>query len=214
MPTVDDLFDRFRADYRSGTDADPRSYLDQLSGDDRRELRALIDGFLAHAPPDPVDAAALARAQASPLRAALQAAVDAQMATAETWEQVLVEARHRAELPRERLVARLADALGVAGRRDKVARYYHQMESGLLPPTGVSDRVLEALSTIIGVPVERLRAAGRALRPDPGAGAGPVFARTAAPAAGAAAPAAPASPGTAPEDEWDEVDELFRGGAA
>jgi hypothetical protein len=129
----------------------------------------------------------------------------------ETWVTVLPRARNDAQLPRETLVARLAQALGVAGREQKVATYYHRMETGRLASEGVSSRVLEALSQIVGVPVERLRAAGQALLPEPPASPGTVFARTAGapPPAMAAPSSAPAAAGGA---QWDEVDELFRGG--
>ena len=85
------------------------------------------------------------------------------------------------------------------------------MEQGLLPAAGVSDRVLEALGRIVGETAQVLRDAGRALTPS---GEGP-----AAPAAAFARrayvePAGTPSPGTqpSPAGEWDEVDELFRGG--
>ena len=91
-------------------------------------------------------------------------------------------------------------------------RYYHEMEQGLLPPAGVSDRVLDALASLLHTTRERLREAGAS--PAAGGAAPPaaLFARTAAPtddelAAMASAPAA------APEPEArDEVDELFLGG--
>ena len=95
-------------------------------------------------------------------------------------------------------------------REDKVAGYYHQMEQGLLPAAGVSDRVLEALGRIVGETAQALREAGSALRPPsegPAAAPAAAFARRAY-AEAAPPPEAPA----AQEAEWDEVDELFRGG--
>ena len=79
-------------------------------------------------------------------------------------------------------MARLAAALGVGDRKDKVAGYYHEMEQGLLPARGVSDRVLDALGRIVGETAQSLRDAGRALAPS---GEGPA----AAPAAAFARPA-------------------------
>jgi hypothetical protein len=98
----------------------------------------------------------------------------------------------------------------VSDRTDKVAGYYHEMEQGLLPAQGVSDRVLDALGQLVGETARALRDAGRALTP-------PSEGRLAAPAAFARR--APAEPAEAPsqgahppqETEWDEVDELFRG---
>jgi hypothetical protein len=206
MTTVDDLFDRFRAAYRSGEAADPRSFLDELSGSDRRELEALIDAFLERAPSEPYTPEAFARFRQRPERARLRDALDARLA--ETWETLLPAARNEAQITRASLVRRLAEALGVADREDRVGAYYHRMETGRLPAAGVSDRVLTALGEIVGVSAARLRAAGRTLRPEPPAAGGAVFARTAAPAPAAAPPPAPAR---APA-ERDEVDELFTGG--
>jgi hypothetical protein len=122
--------------------------------------------------------------------------------------------RDRAGLKRAELVERLAASLGVSNRAEKVARYYHEMEQGLLPAKGVSERVLQALSQITGETVDALRDAGRAIggaAPGAGPAAAPAaFARHGYPEAAAAPPGAPSPAGRA--EEWDEVDELFRGG--
>ena len=209
MPTVDELFDQFRAAYRAGEDADPRRYLAELSGAERRELEGLIEAFLSHDVGTAYDAAAFEQFAEEPLRLNVRRAVEERLSIAENWTTLLKSARTEAQIPRSTLVERLAQALGVAGKERKVRDYYHEMELGTLPPQGVSDRVLEALSRIVDVPVQRLRAAGERLAP-PGAGAPlAVFARTAMRSMDA--PAVPASPGTEPP-AWDEVDELFRGG--
>ena len=207
MTTVDDQFARFRAAYRSGGAADPRSFLDQLSGHDRRELEALIDAFLASAPPPGYSPEAFAEFRRDPRHVRLREAVDARLA--ETWPTLLPQLRTEAQITRQTLVDRLAQALGVAGREDKVADYYHRMEAGRLAPAGVSERVLEALAAIVGASAARLRAAGRNVLPEPPASPGAVFARTAAPAA---PPAASAPPG-GDRAAADEVDELFTGGS-
>jgi hypothetical protein len=203
MSTVDDRFDRFRAAYRTGEEADPQTFLEGLAGSERRELEVLIDAFLLHAPGDADDEQALTAFRASPIGAGLRAAIDARMA--ETWPELLPRLRNEAELTRATLVQRLAGALGVGDRERKVGGYYHRMEIGDLEPAGVSDRVLEALGRIVGASAERLRAAGSA--PPAQAAGGAVFARVAMPAAAAAPVAQPRR-----EAERDEVDELFTGG--
>src|SRR5205807_4553891 len=113
---------------------------------------------------------------------------------------------------RSTLVDQLAAALGVKDRQQKVAGYYHQTEQGLLPADGVSDRVLEALGQIVGETAHVLREAGRALAPPsqgPTAAPAVAFARRAYAEAAEAPTPAVASAG---ESEWDEVDQLFRGG--
>ena len=199
MSHVDDLFERYKAAFEAGEATDMAPYLEQVSGGDRRELEALIDGYLARGARPRYSPEAFAAARASPLAQRVMASVN------ETWPVLLPRARHEAGILRSDLVKRLAEALGVSGRRDKVERYYHQMERGLLDPARVSDRVLAALGEIVGLSKERLRVAARPVTPPP---AGPAFARVATRAAAAPAPAAPP-----PEPvEWDEVDELFRGG--
>jgi hypothetical protein len=209
MTTVDELFDQFRASYRAGEDADPRRFLDRVSGVERRELEALIDAFLAAAPGDPWDLDAFERFTHEPLRRNLRRAVEEQLAGEESWRTLLKRARTEAQLPRSTVVARLAQALGVAAGERKVADYYHRMELGTLPAQGVSGLVLEALSQIIDVPVERLRAAGERLAPRSPGSSGPVFARTASQSVDYPSPMASPSP---PAEEWDQVDQLFRGG--
>jgi hypothetical protein len=179
---------------------------------DRHELAALIEAFLLDDPGRPHDAAAFERFEQDPLTARITAAVDARAGGAETWTTLLPAARRRAEIARSALVARLAAALGVAGREADVGDYYHRMEAGTLPAAGVSGRVLEALARLLDVPVERLRAAGERLTP-PGS-APMVFARSAGPAAAGVLPAAPPpDDAQASGPERDEVDELFCGGA-
>jgi hypothetical protein len=111
-------------------------------------------------------------------------------------------------LSTEELVDALIERLGLeAGKRRKVRRYYEELEAGLLDPAIVSGRVF-------GVLAERLRV-----------GFGDVFAApqtmtrftviaAVAEMAGEPRPLKPsrltsAEPGSR---EWDEVDDLFRGG--
>jgi hypothetical protein len=202
MSRVDELFEEYRAAFRSRQGSDPKPYLDQLTGTDRRELEALIDGFLARGARPRYTPEAFAAVRTSPLAQRVQASLS------EAWPELLPRARDEAGILRSDLVTRLAEALGVAPKRDKVERYYHQMEKGLLDPSGVSDRVLAALAEIVGVSKERLRAAARPITPPPAAG--PTFARTAslppAQVLSRSLDDLPAPP------EPDEVDELFRGG--
>ena len=129
------------------------------------------------------------------------------------WPSLLPWLRDRAKVRRGELVKRLAEALGVGDREPKVAAYYHQMEQGQLPSAGVSNRVLEALGRIVGASTEALRRAGEPLGEGPEAGGREaVFARTARVEQAYEADQAPAAAAPAREAEWDEVDELFRGG--
>ncbi|MGO9960918.1 MAG: hypothetical protein ACLP50_33905 [Solirubrobacteraceae bacterium] len=209
MTDVDRLLADYIAEHRAGGEADPRAYLSRASPAERTELAALIDAYLAHAPRQPFDQAAFRGSGAERTVDELERAIAGQ---AGLWPALLPRLRDRAGLKRSTLVERLATALGASDQQDKVAGYYHEMEQGLLPAQGVSDRVLEALGQIVGETARMLREAGRALTPPgqgPPAAPTPAFARRAfAEAAGATSPEAALEP----EGEWDQVDQLFRGG--
>ena len=209
MTDVDRLLAEYIAEHRAGGDADPREYVSRASPPQRTELAALIDTYLAHAPRQPFDQAQFRGSRAERTVDELERAIAGQ---AGLWPALLPRLRVRAGLKRSTLVERLATALGVSSRQGKVASYYHQMEQGRLPAPGVSDKVLDALGQLVGETAQTLREAGRALSPP---GEGPArapaaaFARRAYGDAGAAETAAAPPP---PRADWDDVDELFRGG--
>jgi hypothetical protein len=207
MIDVERLLADYIAEHSAGGEADPREYLSRASPSDQRELAALIDAYLARAPRQEFDEATFRGSSAERTVDELERAIAGQ---AGLWPALLPRLRDRAGLKRSELIERLAAALGVSDRKDKVAGYYHEMEQGLLPAQGVSDRVLDALGQLIGETRTALREAGRALTP-------PSEGRLAAPAAFArrasAEPAEAPAPGAQqpPAAEGDEVDELFRG---
>lgn len=214
MSDVERLLRDYIEEHRAGGAADPRAYLDQVEGTDRRELEALIDAYLARAPRRAWSAEAYEASGEPQLVESLSRSLEG---ASGLWPSLLPSLRERAQLRRRDLVERLAAALGAGDREEKVGAYYHQMEQGLLPARGVAGRVLEALGEIVGESAETLRRAGEALEPGGGQTAGAAaFARFASPDPQAQeAPAMPASPGPtgpAAETEWDELDELFRGG--
>jgi hypothetical protein len=204
---VDQLLAEYIEEHRGGGAADPTTFLSRAVASDRRELAALIDGYLSHAPRQQFDTAAFRGSGSERVVDELERALGGR---AGLWPALLPELRHRAGLKRAELVARLAETLGLAGREPKVATYYHQMEQGILPAQGVSDRVLAALGDIVGESLKSLREAGDALTPFGGEPAtAATFARL------ATADPSPGTPRaeTPPVDEgWDEIDRLFRGG--
>jgi hypothetical protein len=205
---VDRLLAEYIAEHRSGGEADPRAYLSRTSPTEQPELASLIDAYLTRAPRRAFDQASFRGSSAERTVDELDRALGGQSGL---WPALLPRLRDRAGVKRSDLVERLAAELGVSGRKDKVAGYYHQMEQGLLPARGVSDRVLDALARIVGENAQALRDAGRQLTPPaqgPAATPAAAFARRAR-----VEPASAPSPGTQPpgQGEWDEVDELFRG---
>jgi hypothetical protein len=219
MTHVDRLFKAFVAGHRNGEDVDARGFLTQVEGRDREELGALIEGHLERAPRRRWDPEGFRGSNA-------ERVVTTLTAPAGTWPELLPQLRNDAQLPRDELTRRLAASLGVEERADKVHRYYHEMERGRLPARRVSQRVLEALGPLLGQSADALRRAGEGISaaagPSPSGGAS-AFAR-AAPRGSETPPAGkrvreepsgsppPASPDERAGEEWDEVDQLFRGG--
>jgi hypothetical protein len=202
------LLEQYVAAHSAGQEADPREWLDRLpEGTERAKLAALIDAYLERAPMRAWDADAFRDSGLAPFAERVNSTLYSE---AGRWPAVLPALREKARVRRSELVARLAAALGVAGKEAKVGRYYHEMEHGLLPSEGVDDRVLDALGAIVGQSGAALRRAGEALR-----GGGEVAAESVAPSfartgRGEGVPLGSAADGPA-EEEWDEVDQLFRG---
>jgi hypothetical protein len=202
MDDLNRLLTEYKEAYRAG-EGDPRPFLDRAGPADRALLAALIDAFLEEVPRREYSEGALGGAAG-----AVTDEVHRTLAGASgLWPALLPRLRGRARLKRAEVVAQLAARLGAQGEQEKVGLYYHQMEQGLLPESGVSDTVLEALGRIVGYTAEALRKAGQlpAAGP-PRTDEGAAFAR-----ATYGEPAEPSA--AAPRREvWDEVDRLFRGG--
>jgi hypothetical protein len=208
MTDVDRLLREYIEEHRAGGQADPLGYVEQLRGTDRAELEALIDAYLANAPRRAWDPEAY---KGSPAERLVESLAESIAGVSGSWPSLLPALRTKAKIHRDELVARLADALGVAGREEKVAYYYNQMEHGQIEPAGVSDRVLDALASIVDTTREALLKAGELV--SPGADA-EVFARTAKSEGDHAIDelAPPAATAQAAGAGRDEVDELFLGG--
>jgi hypothetical protein len=213
MTDVERLLSEYKQAHRSGGEADPRPYLARLSGVDRELLAGLIDAYLAQAPRRAFSARAFGESRAAPVAEDVQRSL---AGAGGMWPALLPRLRARARLRRTELVAQLAARLGAQAHQDKVGLYYHQMEQGLLPESGVSDTVLEALGRIVDSTAAALRKAGQMPAPGPPrTDEGAVFARATWGEPGAEAPAESEQPAARERraEEWDEVDRLFRGGA-
>jgi hypothetical protein len=214
MGDPEQLFRAFVDSYRDDPSTDPREYLARLDGVDREELRVRIEAFLERAPLGDWDPEDFAGSMAERAIAAASPEFDSPAAgQAEGWSQLLPALRERARLKRATVVERLAVALGFPDSEERVADYYHRMERGQLPPSGVSTTVLEALGSILGATAASLRAAGEAGEPS-GPGGGEVFARLGAPAEAMASPGVAAADRVAADrpEHPDDLDRLFIGG--
>jgi hypothetical protein len=207
MAEVDRLLRAYVERFEETGFADPREFLSQLERDERRELAALIEGYLEHAAPTQAwDPQAFEGSLAE--RAVSRAAEDS---SAEIAGQDLVDLRNKRKLPRGKLVSRLAEALGVAPQREKVALYYHQMENGLLPVAGISRRVFDALAGLLGTSAGAVRKAASTPHTAEEATTYARLARS-APLEVESADALDSTLPAVPEEDWDEVDGLFLGG--
>ncbi|CAN5485907.1 hypothetical protein BH20ACT15_BH20ACT15_14550 [soil metagenome] len=216
MTDVDTLLRSYIERFQAGESVDPSDLLNQLDGRDRARLSALIDGYLEHgAPPQAWDAEAF---EGSVAEEATELVRERWEAEAAALPAMLVERRKQAKLHRSDLVTRLADALGFPQAEPKVARYYNAMEHGWLEPRGVSDKVFDALASLLDTSADALRKAGEAVTPSAGGEPEGVWART-APSARAELRLESGAPDEIDEaseafeediDDWDEVDRLFR----
>jgi hypothetical protein len=196
---VELLFDEFAARHARGEHPDAREYLER-AGERRDELARLLDGFLAAAPVQPPGDETLA----------LFASLLPETLLGETATPPLLAERVRRGWRRDEIVDWILELFGIGEeKQEKVARYWHELETGLLPASSVSARLRAALSERFG---EALQAAGAWKPPELDADAAfrrtqaaspQILARMSMPAP--AAPEAPAVP------ERDEVDELFLG---
>jgi len=180
------LFDEYAAAWARGERPDAREYLAR-AGEGEAELRELLDRFLtASLPAEPTED---------------------EVAAMQAWaagQPPLLELRVRRGLTRASVVEALVGRLGLGeAATAKVAAYYHRLETGLLDPRGVSERVFAVLADALGARVDELAV----WRPPPAAPA--LYLRASEPDLSVVAPAS-----AAPEEPRDEVDELFTGPVA
>ena len=139
--SVELLFDEFAARHARGEHPDARDYL-KRAGERRDELARLLDGFLAAAPVQPPGEETLALFALSLVPDSLPA---------ETSTPPLLAERVRRGWTRDEIVDWIRERFGIGEeKREKVARYWHALETGLLPVSGVSIRLREALSERFG----------------------------------------------------------------
>ena len=126
---IQKLLSEYIAEHRAGGEADPLAYLERADEGDRGELAALIDGYLARSPGREWDPDAYAGSAAERVADELGKAL---LGSSGLWPAILPRLRKQARLTRAQVVERLSAALGAAGREQKVAAYYHEMEQGSL----------------------------------------------------------------------------------
>jgi hypothetical protein len=221
MSLADERFEQFVDSIRAGRRVDHDAMFDGLDRGERLELTDLIEGFAASDRSAPVNLDSFeATRNDDPNLERLGRAMNG---VSGMWPAALPRLRNRAQLGRDELVSKLADEIGTPGSREKVEEYYHRMEWGSLPASGVNDKVVDSLAGILGADPAELRKSGEfsgsASRDSAEDQSPAVFARLVGPGQAADAQKSPASPGTGNErtelpspDDWDETDRLFLGG--
>lgn len=206
MNQVLDLFDAFKREFAESGYADPLGYLAEVEGVERAELVGLIDAYLDRAPVGSIDEAAYSTSVAAGVAKALDDVIGQPGGMLPV---VLPRLRKRAKLRRADLAMRLASELGLEGKEERIAEAYHELETGQLEAAGLRRPLLEALGQMLGESADALREFGSRLGPPAPASQSPgiVFGRQAH-----GPNEAPRSAPAPDRTEWDEVDELFRGG--
>ena len=215
----DRVLSEFIDSWNAGRRPDIDEHLELVPQEERDGLLEDITSFISWAPTPDYDDDALAAIRAEP---AVASAFDSYEQGVSPFPSLLERWRARAALSTSDVASRLVEKLGLAREREaKTQAYVEQLEAGKLSPDGLTSRLLEALSDVLAVPRRRFDALGglggatvRAVGAPPPAAAPAMFramtdaAETVSEdldlmAAGMAAKS---------ERDWDEVDELFRGG--
>jgi hypothetical protein len=194
--TADRILSEFIDAWRTGDRPDAGEYVDRAPPQDRPQLAAAIDTFMALAPEPDYDDQAWAALSADPMIERI--AVDA-------WSALLPRLRARHGLSLDGLATTLAERLGVPV--PKTRAYLDDLEHDRLIPQRLSRRLLDALGAALGAPAAWLERAGAG----PAAPAGALY-RRAQPGATEQRLEVIADAMLADAGEWDEVDELFQGG--
>lgn len=199
--------------WHAGRRPDVDEFLERVEPAERDALADEIATFLTWAPEPEYDDSALEAIAAEPIVAeAMRAVGDGEG----LWPALIPRLRKRAQLTVSEVARRLGETLALAPSSvPKTATYLGQMEHGELDPNRVSRRALDALGGVLGIDGRELEAAGTmAAWPMPAPAAPAPMFRADEESAGAARADLEvlADALTTPGEDWDEVDELFRGG--
>ena len=141
MPDVAALFDEYAAAFARGEEPDLREYLAR-AGEGADELARLVKAFVA----------------TSAGRGAVGGARRADPRVGREDQSPLLEMRTRRGVRRDQVVDAILGRFGIdSAKRQKVAGYYHELESGLLDPLRVDRSVWELLAELLRSSVNDLR---------------------------------------------------------
>jgi hypothetical protein len=208
MVSIDRVLSEFIDDWNAGRRPQVDECLERVAEADRAELADQLMTWLEIAPTPQYDDAAREAIAAEPV---VREAIAAMSSESGLWPALLPRLRSRAALSVGELATRLVSALGLGGDAEpKTENYLAELESGRLDPGRVSRRVLDGLARALRVDVSVLEeAGGGAFRP------APMFRASTPPRADTAhnlEVLADMLSAPTPAADWDEIDQLFRGG--
>jgi len=156
MTNVDDRFEQYSSAARAGEAIELAPLLEGLGQVERAELTARARRFDAW------------NEEASEYRNALKTSPELERlgrsaaGVSGVWPSLLPQLRKQAGVDKTQLAQQLYNQLEPAEDVEKVGNYYHQMEWGTLPASGVSREVIEALANILDTDPDQLQASGTA----------------------------------------------------
>jgi hypothetical protein len=208
MVSIDRALSEFIDDWNAGRRPQVDACLERVAEADRAPLADQLMTWLEIAPTPQYGDVAREAIAAEPV---VQEAIAAMSSESGLWPALLPRLRSRAALSLGDLASKLTRAMGLGGEAEtKTERYLGALEAGSLDPERVSKRVLDGLARVLRVDVSVLEeAGGGALRP------APMFRASTPPGTDTTrnlevlADMLTAQP---PGEDWDEVDQLFRGG--
>lgn len=158
MADIDAVLAEALEDIRQGRARTVPDYLKLVPNADRDRLEELLAVFHSHQAaaegPDPVDPQRYQDALE------LVDRVFSEERRKGDLPVLLAELRRARRIPREELLSGLAERFGLAGRdRKRLQRAYHQLEIGQIEGRCLSNRLLEALGSILKIDPRDLRSA-------------------------------------------------------
>ena len=169
---VSSAFDEYVDAFRSGH-GDPEPFLNRFEGRERQELMLLIEAFIETGPvsnPDPADP------RFESVFEKVLAEVDGPSGG---LSELLATLRQKAGKTQAAVVAALSKSIqATPAEAEKIDEYYHQLEWGSLPASGLNDKLYSMLGKILQADPESLKEAARSPGSRYGAPSGPIFARS------------------------------------
>ena len=158
MADIDAVLAEALEDIKQGRARTVPDYLKLVPDADRGRLEELLAVFHSHQAaaegPDPVDPQRYQDALELVDRVFSEERSKGELSA------LLAELRRVRRIPREELLAGLAERFGLAGKDQKrLQRAYHQLETGQIEGRCLSDRLLEALGSILKTDPRDLRSA-------------------------------------------------------